>query len=371
MNTKVVFETATFADAIKKADRVAPKKGHAFDKAAGIVIEVNPNGPELVIVRATNLDVFSMEWVNILEWEGDEKVWRMPALFAQVIASLPIGSGKTLTLEDDGRQVHLKSGRTKARFFPLDASYFPEWEAFDPDSMFPVQDLGGRLQQVEWAASKAEVPINGVYIDGQYAVATDRYRLAAVPLGIPDLEEPITVPAGLLGQALKQSGEVQIGVENGMLQIMPDEHTQIKCVIYSEAYPNVNGIMSRELPDRITVNKTPLLEIMQRATNFATGDRIPSLKVFFGKEKVAVMMNNEEIGLLGDSIEIPGQAQHDLVEIKFTPKNIMDAISQAPNEQIDIDYDQNKTLNLVAIDGGSGYRAWVVPRADLNPQDGA
>lgn len=369
--TKVVFETATFADAIKKADRIAPKKGHAFDKAAGVVIEVDPTGPELAIVRATNLDVFSMEWVNILEWEGEPKVWRMPALFASVIASLPIGSGKTVTLEDDGRQIHVKSGKTKARFNPLDASYFPEWDVFDPDSMFSVNDLGGRLTQVEWAADKSAVPINGVYLDGSYAIATDRFRLAAVPLLIPDLETPITVPAGLLGSALKQTGEVQIGVENGMLQIMPDEHTQLKCVIFNEPYPNVNGVMARELPDKVTLNKGPLLEIMQRATNFATGDRIPSLQCFFGKQKIAVMMNNEEVGLLGDLVEVPGYCDHDRVEIRFTPKNIMDAISQAPNEQIDLYYDSSKSLNLVQIDGGSGYRAWVVPRTDLGGQDGA
>ena len=367
--TKVVFETSTFADAIKKADKVAPKKGHAFDKAAGIVMEVDPNGPELVIVRATNLEVYSMEWVNILEWEGDAKIWRMPALFAQVVASLPIGSGKTVTLEDEGNIVHMRSGRTKARFYSLDSSYFPEWEAFDPDAMFPATDLGGRLTQVEWASSKDEVPINGVYLDGQYAVATDRYRLAAVPLSIPGLEVPITVPGGLLGQTLRQTGEVQIGVENQMLQIMPDEHTQIKCVIYSEKFPNINGIMAREVPDKVTIHKTPLLEIMQRATNFATGDRIPSLKCFFGKQEIAVMMSNKEVGLLGDVVEVPGYCQHERVEIKFTPKNIMDAISQAPNEQIDLYYDQSKALNLVYIDGGSGYRAWVVPRADLGNSD--
>lgn len=367
--TKVVFETATFADAIKKADKIAPKKGQAFDKAAGIVIEVDPNGPELVIVRATNLDVYSMEWVNILEWEGDAKVWRLPALFAQVIASLPIGSGKTITLEDDGRQIHMSSGRTKARFYPLDASYFPEWEAFDPDSMFPVTDLGGRMTQVEWAVSKSEIPITGVYLDGQYAIATDRYRLAAVPLSIPDLETPITIPAGLLGQALKQTGDVQIGVRNGMLQVMPDESTQLKCVIFTEKFPSLSNVMAYEFDTVLKVNKTPLLEIMQRATNFATGDRIPSLKVFIGKEELAVMMNNEEIGLLGDVIDCAGYAQHPRIEVKFTPKNIMDAISQAPNEEIEIHYTLNKAVKLVHIDGGSGYRAWVVPRADLPGQD--
>src|SRR6478735_9046351 len=104
--TKVVFETATIADAIRKADRVAPGKDKAFDKAAGIVIEVDPQAEPPVIIRATNLDVYSMEWMDVLSVEGDVARWRLPSsLLAQVMSKLPIGSGTTVTLEEitDGR----------------------------------------------------------------------------------------------------------------------------------------------------------------------------------------------------------------------------------------------------------------------------
>lgn len=371
--TKVVFETAALADAVKKADRISPSKGQAFDKAAGIVMDVSAS-PMPAVIRATNLEIFCMEWVDALEVEGDPTSWRIPSrLFAQVMASLPIGTGKTVTLEEKvngfSSQLHLTSGRTKARFNLMDVGYFPDWGAFDPDNLYTVNDLGGRLGLVDWAASKAEVPINGVYIDGQMIVATDKYRLAATELNIGELEEPIVVPAGILSQILKQTGEVSIGVDGGSLLIMPDEHTQIRTVLYAEKYPGVSRIMRREYEDKVTVRKESLIEILQRASNFAGGDRMPSLKMFLGKEEIAVMMTNEEVGLLGDVLEVPGQCVHERHEIKFTPKNIIEAVTNSPNDTLDLHYDTKGTTKLVYIDGGSGYEVWVMARGDVQPSD--
>lgn len=372
--TKVVFETATLADAIKKADRVSPSKGQAFDKAAGIVMEVQ-GSPMPVVIRATNLEVFSMEWVDTVEIEGEPVSWRIPArLFAQVMASLPIGTGKTVTLEEKiqgfSSQLHLTAGRTKARFNLMDVGYYPNWSAFDPDQLFPVNDLGGRLALVEWATSKADIPINGVHLDGERAIATDKYRLATTELKIGDLAEPVTIPAGILAQILRQTGEVSMGVDGHTLMIMPDEHTQIRTVIYGDKYPGTSRIMKRDHPDRVTVHKDRILEILQRASNFAGADRIPSLKMFLGKGEIAVMMQNEEVGLLGDVLEVPGYCDHDRFEIKFTPKNLIESISNAPNDQLDIHYDVTNAKSLVYIDGGSGYEVWIMPRGDVQPSEG-
>ena len=367
--TKVVFETATIADAIKKAERVAPSKGSAFDKAAGIVLQVYTGLP--VVIKATNLDIYMMQWVDSIECDGAAE-WRVPSqLFAAVVGSLPIGSGKTVTLEEKAGVLHLTSGRTKARFNLMMTEYYPTWEAFDPDEMTQANDLGGRVAQVEWAASKSEIPISGVHFDGEQVIATDRYRIAKAPLHIEGLKEPITVPAGLLGGVLKQTGEVSVSVDGNMLLVMPDEYTQIKTVIYGESYPKVANVMDkgRGLSDSITFRKTSVLEIMQRATNFAGGDRIAMLRVFFGQGEIAVMMTNDEVGLLGDVVEVPGYADHERVEFRFTPKNIMEAISKAPNEEVTLSYDKSRTGFLVHLDGGSGYESWVMPRVGPEPQE--
>src|SRR5678816_933447 len=122
------FEIAGLADTLKKAFACTPKKGAAWDKSAGIVFEFNPTDRESMIIRATNLDVYYMEWVDALKVSGPDSFvrWRFPsALITGVVGSLPIGSGKTVTFEDktgECKQLQMTSGRTKSRFNLIDTS---------------------------------------------------------------------------------------------------------------------------------------------------------------------------------------------------------------------------------------------------------
>lgn len=349
---------------MKKAARVAPAKGQAFDKAAGVVLDL---AADTSTIRATNLDVFYMEWIDAVEVEGDRIVWRLPAqLLASVLGSLPIGTGKTVVFEHKDNQVHLTAGRTKARFNLLDPEYYPIWTAFDPDDTVKAPDLGGRIAQVSWAASSniADAPWCGVHLDGERAIATDRYRLASVPLAIPDLQRPVTVPGGLLSTVLSKTGEVSIAIQEQQLLVMPDEHSQVRSVCYAQDYPKVGVILERASanPDQVTLKKTALTEMILRAQNFAGSDRTPMLRLFIGQEEIAVMMANSEVGLLGDVVDVPGQCVHKRVEYKFTPKNLLDALNNAPNEEVTLKYNSEKST-VVYLDGGSGYEACVAPRA--------
>lgn len=367
---KVVFETATIADAIKKAERIAPSKGSAFDKAAGIVLSIDP-ASGLVVVRATDLRIYSMEWVTSLSIEGDAPVeWRLPSkLFATVLAGLPIGTGKEVTLEEistgRNRLVTLTSGRTKAKFNLMEVDYYPVWDVFSPDDLTETDNMGGRIAMVEWAASQAEdPPLSGVYFDGEVVKATDQYKLTIAPLKIPHLTEPITVPAGILGQVLKETGEVAVGVsDNGHLLIMPSPTVQIMATIFGAAYPNTARIEAMaDTPNRVKVHKASILEVMHRASAFSGSERYPVLKVFFGQEEIAVMMLTAEVGALADVVEVPGYCDHRRVEMRFGPKNIIQAIENVPNDHLTLGYNAENGMSVLHIDGGSGYQSWVMPR---------
>jgi DNA polymerase III sliding clamp (beta) subunit (PCNA family) len=310
-----------------------------------------------------------MAWVDYVKLEGEGTCsWRLPSrLLAGVLGSLPIGSGRQVTMEQKGRMIHMEQGRTKPRFNMMDPQHYPAWGAFDPADLIAAPDLGGRIAMVEWAAAKSEVPFSGVHFDGEKVVATDRYRLATVPMKIPDLTTPVTVPAGILGSVLKQTGEVMIGVQGEQLLLMPDEYTQLRCIVFAMEYPGVDRIMerNREHPQHIEFAKTDFLTLIERALNFQGSDRAPMIRLFLGLEEVVVMMGNQEIGIIGDAIELPGQCQHERVEFKFTPKNLQDIVSNAPNEKVTLGYDPNKTGALVYVDGGSGYEAWAMPRREV------
>jgi hypothetical protein len=89
------------------------------------------------------------------------------------------------------------------------------------------------------------------------------------------------------------------------------------------------------------------------------------MTMFIGAEEVAVMISDEDQGLLGDVLEVPGFAKHSRKKMIFTPKNLSEAVSASPSDEVTFYYDPENALLPVRIDGGSGYEAWVMPRRNL------
>jgi DNA polymerase III sliding clamp (beta) subunit (PCNA family) len=364
--TTVTFENATIRDVIGKAAKIAPTKGSAFDRAAGILIEVDAEKSE-VIVKATNIEVFYMEVVDVVSIEGPSVTWRIPSMLLDGICNkLPITSGATIAFEEmQSSQIRLATGRMRATLRLMDVTYFPKWSAFDPAQLSPVSDFGARLQQVQWAASKTQPPpMSGINLDGHIAGATDQYRIAITPCEIPQFYEPITIPAATFTPMMKTLGEVKIGQEDGQLLVMPDEATQIRAVIYDLKYPNLAGVMNgkRDQTHAVFIKKDYLLDMVEQAMVIGARDRTPIIKIILGQQELAVLMEDQELGLLGNVMEVAGQADHERHYIGFTPDNLTSALRSAPNDDVSIYYTAGMPMKPIRIDGGSGYEVLVMPR---------
>lgn len=361
--TKVTFENATIRDAIGKAARIAPTKGSAFDKAAGIHITVDAQNNE-VILRSTNVEVFYMEIVDAISIEGDSVVWLIPSsLLDGVCSKLPVSSGSHVTFESDGAQLKIAQKRMRATMRLMDPTWYPKWDAFDPADLTPVSDFGGRLQQVQWASSKTGTPpLTGINLNGTHAGATDSFRVAITPCEVPQLFEPVTIPAATFTPLMKTLGEVRIGRTDNQLLVMPDETTQIRAVIYDAKYPNLSAVWKRDESHAVLVNREHLLEMIEQAMVIGARDRSPMLKLIFGQEELAVLMEDQELGLLGNVLELAGQATHDRFYIGMTPDNIINAMKASPNTDVTLYYTPGMPMKPIRLDGGSGYEVLIMPR---------
>lgn len=368
--TVVVFENATIQDVIGKAAKIAPTRGGAFDKAAGVMVEVDAENQE-VTVRTTNLDVFYMEVCDAVSIEGESVRWLIPSMVIEAFASkLPIGSGKQVKFTQEGGYLNATTGRTKAKIRLIANDYYPDWEAYNPDSLTQVSRFADLLDLVQWAAEKGGTPpLNGLCLDGEYLSASDRFKAARVPLKINDVAESVVIPASLTKVLTKHLGDVEVGIKNNQLVVMPDDSTQIHCVLFGEKFPNLHPLydMVAVNPDAVRFKKQHLLEILDRAMVMSGRDRLPSLRMFLVKEKIAVLMVDEHAGQLGDVLDVPGYCQHERHQIIFNPKMLIDAVSKSPNDDVTMTYNRADPMAKVKIDGGSGYEVIIVPRRDLTP----
>lgn len=371
MTTVVTFEAGTIGDSMKKAARVAPSKvGSAFDKAAGIVLDIAPGSNTPCIVRATDTSIFYFEILDVLKAEGNPVRWRLPSqLISNVLGTLPATAGKQVTFTQiSSSQVEIKSGRMTAKVILNANPYYPEWEPSDSAGLTVAPNFGGNITRVEWAASKpGPPPLNGVHLDGTHIIATDRYRIARVPCLI-DLPHPVTIPAWSVGSLLKQMGDVLVGFGGNLFVAMPDDYTQVKTIVLGDQYLDLKKVIAREFDEQVEFRRAELTERITRAVNFAGADRAPILEMFIGQSEVAIMLQNQEVGLFGDVVEVPGQASHRRVKLRFTPQMLLDALSNAPNDKVILKYNPNNTNLPVSIDGDSGYQVWIAPRQERAPE---
>lgn len=361
--TTVEFEVAALADAVRKAAAVAPTRGIAFQKAAGVVLVVSKDE---VIVKGTDTVTQIAIWLTPESFEGKPATWRIPSkVFSEVLGKLKTTMNKTLTLSQDGGTLRLVHGRsTRASFMMIPPDEFPDWSPFDPDGMKLAEGMAGAAAAVQWAASKGtEVPFTGVHFNGTQVIATDKYRFAVRECAV-DLSQPITVPPAALTVVLKATDSVLVRVDGSRLYMMPDEHTQISTSVYGVPYPvaAVKRLVSRQYPYKVRLNKSDFADMLDLVCSMIQSDRQPTLILIFGKQEVAAMLSNTSTGLLGNIIETPGQLDFkERHEIRFKPEYLQGALDGCTGSEIVMEFDPSDARIPFFIDGGD-IKYWLAPR---------
>lgn len=369
MVTRIAFEAPTLADVVKRASQAAPSKaGNSFDRAAGIMFDITPGGDVQAVVRATNLDVYFMEVVDVVEASGDDTRWRIPSRPLDAILSNQIASGgnKQVVFEssDTDRRLSILCGRMRAGLNLIDNSAgYPDFDVAEDLEYVTATAIGQAIERVSWAADKnGSDVLAGIHFDGDYVMATNRYKIARWPLQVT-LDHPVTLYAGILPQLLRQRGEVRLAVDGNMMVLEPDDYTRISVNTLGNEYPNVKRIMREDYPQEVTVRKDLLVAAINSVMAVTGADRDPRLTIFFGVEQIAVYLRNDEEGFVGDIIDVSGQIPHPRYEIGFGPANLLEALAHAPSDKVTVKYDPDADEKApILVDGGSGYMAWLAPR---------
>lgn len=385
--TSVTFETATIADVLKKAEACAPKikaSDQAFGTAAGIVLELWPTGRDgsgpAVRVRSTNLEVFYEEWADCIKMElgqdaPDGYAWRIPAqVITGIVAALPIGTGRQVTLSQEGGLLKLTSNRTTAQVHLIEGTGYPIWESYSEEYSAVVTGLGHRISQVAWACDPKEDPFSGIYFDGTHVVACTRHRAAVVPCEIPILaERAVTVPAKVLAPIIRNAGDVRVGVQDNCITISPDEHTQIRCTIFDRNIPNPSLFTKLQYDSSIVVDKELLIETIRRMLNVTKGSKdVPVVKILIGGGQMTLRVEGSVSGeFVEDSILLDGQGNHFPVVLQFVPATFTEAVGKSPDQKVALWYNATPGVanSIVSVDGGGGYRAWFVQWRGVPGQD--
>lgn len=360
----VAFETATIADAIKKSDKAAPRPTKDAPHLSGILIDVFPD-QEIVVLRASNGLVNYRQEVPVHHCESVRTTWLLPAsILASVIETYDKRSGSTVVFTQAGNVVEITQARKKARLTMMDVSIYPMWHQFDEAHMSTVEDLGAKIGLIEWACDK-ELAQLGLRITEDALFATDKYVLARVPIKIPGLSEPVTIPPRSLAGMVPSQGELRIKVIGSQLLLCPDDQTQISCTTIGMPYLPVERAMIGNFENELRVAKSEFLTLIKTTQSVAKGDT-QILRLFIDEGTMAGVLEEDGRAGIRDIIDVVG-AEHETYEFNFNPVFLGNAISNAPDDFIVFKYNRSK-LTVALIEGAqSGYQCWITP---IRPQRG-
>jgi DNA polymerase III sliding clamp (beta) subunit (PCNA family) len=347
------------------AGKSKPSKGAAFDKAAGIVLEIRPEADEHVVtVKATDLEVTYLEWITPLEVKMTEPVtWRMPHdPFSPVLSGLPIGADSTVTLTDDDTFLTITSGKKRAKLNKIDSGVpYMQWDPFDESYLEEVPEFSQRVAQVAWACHKQDIPFTGIRITGDDLIATDKYRLGIVPCKVP-VAEPITVPLGTIAPTLRNLVDARLAATERRLLLMPNEYTQVTAVIYDNKYPDTKNIEALPYTEVMELPRELFKDAIQAMMNLCKSERYPRVCLTIGDGLVQIDMDVPGVGEMTDEVEALKGAEHEPVQLYFTPTFITDVLGAVSSNTIEFHYDPSKPLAMPKINDGTEFQAWIAAR---------
>jgi DNA polymerase III sliding clamp (beta) subunit (PCNA family) len=358
------FEVTTLADAISKANRVAPNKGSAFDKAAGIVIDVDPlRFGENCIITATDLEVSVRIVVSTLEMGDEPAVWRVPSrLIHGLMGSLPVSTGAQIELRDTGdAYLYIKCGKTKGKLLQVVGNY-PIISTIDPASLTVAPNLANRLSQVAWATSKRGTgALSGVHMDGEHLWGCSTASMVRVPCTVP-LTSPVTAPLTEIASIIKNTGEVQIGATPNRLNLMPDPYTQATCVLIEEPYPNLKGLIEQhnKSNDQISLSADALVGMLDRTLVLIKEERAPSTNIEIGENYLKMSLSTD-VGLIQDELEvIGGGVAKEPIKLAFSAENLKSAVMASGRPSLTLSFGPT-ARDAVRLSDDNNYLAVMMP----------
>lgn len=360
--TTITCEAAVIADAVGRANRVAPTKGAAFDKASGVVLEIDPSRPSPVYVKSTDLEVTYLQRIPVSQGNavGDPTVWRLPsALFTGVLAGLPLGSGEMVELGEKDGSVHIKAGRKRAKLRLIEATSFPKVKPFDPNGMSTVDDLALRISQVAWATDAADPILSGVRLDGTTVTGCDSYVAAIVPCTVP-LPETIAVPLRSVAPLLQKAGAVNMRATDTRLELMLDADTQVTSVCLGGAYPDVGRIRRTNFNGSVVIDRMLLADTINKTLAIVRGERYPKLRLTVKENELDLMMQVPEVGRIDDTIDVSGKPDGDEFVIWVDPSRLTEALAAATQQIVTFNFGPKPTLPMQVLDA-NGFDCWIMP----------
>ncbi|NQX84123.1 MAG: DNA polymerase III subunit beta [Mycoplasmataceae bacterium] len=239
--------------------------------------------------------------------------------------------------------------------FPRVNFNYPEDNIFE----MKASSLSAAVKKTVFAASEKDqrVILNGINVkikDGTIIFsATDGFRISRYSSSIEhakDMSETIHVKAMReITKLVEPSSDLKISITKEWLYV-DDKGSVIKSKVIDGIYPNLDRIFPKERLNSVTVNKTDILDMIDRVmviSPFST-----EISIDLSNEQMKIKNNQQQVGnaeVVKKNHTYEGKEEN--ISFSVNPRYILDAIKHIDGEDIRIDV--NGTLKPIIISSSS------------------
>ncbi|MCK5284058.1 MAG: DNA polymerase III subunit beta [Alphaproteobacteria bacterium] len=263
-----------------------------------------------------------------------------------IIRKLPDDSDVNLTLNAEGTQMTIKSGRSQFKLSCLPTVDFPEIGAGDLPSSFilPAAALRALIDRTRFAMSTEETRyyLNGIYlheadqegVEVLRAVATDGHRLARFEMPLPEGcsgMPSVIIPRKAIGELRKLVDEaadsIQIELSESKIRFSFD-HIVMTSKLIDGTFPDYQRVIPEGNDKVVEVNAKMLTSAVDRVSTISDG-KSRAVKMTLQGKQMTLSASSAESGSATEEVEVNGDID---IEIGFNAKYLLDITSQIEGE---------------------------------------
>lgn len=247
---------------------------------------LNLEGQELTMT-ASDTETTLISKMEVEDVTGSGKVAVASRLLLDTLREFP-EQPLNFEINDSNLAMVITSANGTYNFIGQNGDEYPRLPELQVDAKgltLPVNTLSTGISKTLFCTADDELrPVmNGVYFDifrdGLTLVATDahklvRYKTTHTTVNIPEEEEKMSFilpkkPSNMLKNILpKESGEVEIKFDSKNAFFKLSNYTMI-CRQVEGRYPNYNGVIPKENPYKVIIDRVTLLNALKRVSVFS------------------------------------------------------------------------------------------------------
>ena len=343
---------------------------------ANILIQADQGKLKL---SATNLEIGVVKSLNAEVVEEGEVT--IPAkTILDLLGSL---SGAKIEIESGGETIRISSQGFKASLNGIPASEFPTIPFSSENSIkISAKALQTSLPQVSFAAAADEgrPTLTGILTEIRKntleIVATDGFRLAHKTSQIEFSNEDsfkfrVLIPKRTFDEIIKLISEESSQNQNENMQVnisTPDNQNQIvfsigETLVSSRLiegqFPAWEKIIPEKFVTKSIVDRVEALKAIKLASVFARGDSSNIIKIQFRPNLMKITSETKEIG--SQETEVQSRTEGEELLVAFNSKFLMDVLSSANSESMEINLSGNLSPALFKPLGEEGLEYVIMP----------